>query len=94
MSDRHTVSVHLSEDEVTRLDEIRLPRVSRSSFMRGLLRAAGPLDEAPTYDEAIRLLAESARGGKVAAQIALERALRADGAPAPEGELARLLRDE
>lgn len=95
MSERHTVSVHLTTDEVARLDEIRPARVSRSGFMRGLLRAAGPLGDAPTHDEAVRLLAESARGGKVAAQIALERALRADqGASDPDGELARLLRGD
>ena len=92
VSQRHTVSVHLSIDEVARLDEIRSAGVSRSAFMRGLLRAAGPQDDAPTHDEAVRLLAESARGGKVAAQIALERALRADPAADPDGERARLLR--
>lgn len=94
MSQRHTVSVHLAADEVARLDEIRAGEVSRSAFMRGLLRNAGPQDAAPTHDEAVRLLAESARGGKVAAQIALERALRADTGVQPEGELARLLRGE
>jgi hypothetical protein len=93
-SQRHTVSVHLSTDEVARLDEIRSAKVSRSAFMR-LLRAARPQDDAPTYDEAVRLLAESARGAKVAAQIALERALRADqGTSDPDGELARLLRGD
>lgn len=85
----------MTSDEVARLDEIRSAEVSRSAFMRGLLRTAGPLDAAPTHDEAVRLLAESARGGKVAAQIALERALRADqGASDPDGELARLLRGD
>jgi hypothetical protein len=89
------VSVHLTADEVARLDEIRSAEVSRSAFMRGLLRAAGPQDDAPTHGEAVRLLAESARGGKVAAQIALERALRAcQGTEEPEGELARLLRGD
>ena len=69
--------------------------VSRSAFMRGLLRNAGPQDTAPSHDEAVGLLAESARGGKVAAQIALERALRSDqGATDPDGELARLLRGD
>ena len=92
---RHTVSVHLTEDEVARLDEIRSGEVSRSAFMRGLLRNAGPQDAAPSHDEAVGLLAESARGGKVAAQIALERALRSDqGATDPDGELARLLRGD
>jgi hypothetical protein len=95
VAQRHPISVHLTSEEVARLDEIRSAEVSRSAFMRGLLRAAGPQDDAPTHDEAVRLLAESARGGKVAAQIALERALRADqGASDPDGELARLLRGD
>jgi hypothetical protein len=92
---KHTVSVHLAQEEVARLDEIRSSDVSRSAFMRALLRSAGPLDEAPTHGEAVRLLAESARSGKVSAQIALERALRADSSPETvDGELARLLRGD
>jgi hypothetical protein len=91
---RHTVSVHLTEEEVARLDEIRSADVSRSAFMRALLRSAGPLDEAPTHAEAVRLLAESARGGKVNAQVALERALRGEHGADTDSELARLLRDD
>jgi hypothetical protein len=75
MSERHTVSVHSTPDEVARLDEVRLPDVSRSAFMRGLLRSAGPLDEAPTHEESVRLLAESARrtDGELDEAIALTR---------------------
>jgi ribbon-helix-helix CopG family protein len=61
---RHTVSVHLTEEEVARLDEIRAPDVSRSAFMRALLRSAGPLTGEPSHGEAVRLLAESARGAR------------------------------
>ena len=68
----------LSADEVARLDEIRGEGVSRSAFVRELIRRAGPLDEEPSYHEALVLLAKSARAGKVQAQVALERALRAE----------------
>lgn len=93
MTDRHTVSVHLTPEEVVRLDEIRGEGVSRSAFVRELLRRAAPLDEAPSYPESLLLLARSARAGKVQAQVALERALRAENDVEAEGELARLLSD-
>jgi hypothetical protein len=89
-----SVSIRLSADELAKLDELRADGVSPSAFVRGLLRRAGPLDEEPSYEEALRLLAESARTGKVQAQVA-ERALRApQGTPERDGPLARLLRDE
>ncbi|MEK6272366.1 MAG: ribbon-helix-helix domain-containing protein [Actinomycetota bacterium] len=88
-----SVSIRLSPDDLAKVDELRGEGVSRSAFVRELLRRAGPLDEGPSYEEALILLAKSARGGKVAAQVALERALRAsDGVPEPDNELARLLR--
>jgi hypothetical protein len=59
--------------------------------VRGLLREAAPREEAPTYDEALVLLAESARAGKVQAQVALERALR--GSERSTSELEEFLRD-
>lgn len=41
---------------------------------------AGPGDvDEPSHDEAVRLLAQMARAGKVGAAVALERALRASG---------------
>jgi hypothetical protein len=68
---------------------------ARPAFIRDLLRRATPIEDSPTYEEAVALLARSARAGKVTAQIALERALRADeGGSEPEGELARLLRGD
>jgi Arc/MetJ-type ribon-helix-helix transcriptional regulator len=91
MADRHTISVHLTPEEVARVDEIRGEGVSRSAFVRELLRRAGPLDEAPTYPESLLLLARSARAGKVQAQVALERALRAAD-PSEDGDwLARIV---
>jgi hypothetical protein len=93
MADIDVVSVRMSADEVAKLDELRGVGMSRSGFVRELLRLAGPLDEAPTYDEAVLLLARSARGGKVAAQVALERALRGDQeSPSEDSELERLIR--
>ena len=83
----------MSADEIARLDEIRGEGVSRSAFVRELLRRAAPLDEAPSYPESLLLLARSARAGKVQAQVALERALRAENDVEPDGEMARLLSD-
>jgi Arc/MetJ-type ribon-helix-helix transcriptional regulator len=79
MSDTESVSVRMSPQEIARVDELRGEGVSRSAFVRELLRRAGPLDETPTYAEALLLLARSARAGKVQAQVALERALRQVG---------------
>ena len=90
--DTESISVRMSADEVARLDEIRGEGVSRSAFVRELLRRAAPLDEAPSYP-VVAAAGEVRARGKVQAQVALERALRA-GDVEPTGELARLLRDE
>lgn len=71
-----TITIRMSADEIARVDELRGEGVSRSAFVRELLRRSGPLDDAPSYTEALLLLARSARAGKVQAQVALERALR------------------
>jgi Phage integrase family len=47
------------------------------------LRRAGPLDDAPTYPEALTLLARSARAGKVQAQVALELKANPDTSTGP-----------
>jgi Arc/MetJ-type ribon-helix-helix transcriptional regulator len=86
-----TITIRLSPDEIARVDELRGEGVSRSAFVRELLRRAGPLDEDPTYAEALVLLARSARAGKVQAQVALERALRDAEAADDAGWLDRLL---
>jgi|SRR5688500_9233061 Arc/MetJ-type ribon-helix-helix transcriptional regulator len=91
MSDTESVSVRMSPQELARVDELRGEGVSRSAFVRQLLRRAGPLDEAPTYAEALLLLARSARAGKVQAQVALERALRHGADDDDDDWLERLL---
>jgi hypothetical protein len=72
----HRVSVNLTQGEYARLLELRPEGMSDSAFFRQLLRRAGPVEEVPTRLEAIRLLGDSARSGKVAAQVALVRELR------------------
>ena len=86
-----TISIRLSPDEVAMLDELRGDGVSRSAYVRELVRRSSPIDDQPSYSEALTLLGRSARAGKVQAQVALERALR--GAHADDGDdwLARLL---
>ncbi len=73
------------------MDEMRGDGVSRSAFVRELLRQAGPLDEYATHGESLAILTRLARAGKTAAAIALERALRAEGTDEPRGEMWRLL---
>lgn len=72
----HRISVNLSPGEYVRLQELCPDGMSESAFFRHLLREAGPPEDPPTRLEALRLLAESARSGKVAAQVALARELR------------------
>jgi Arc/MetJ-type ribon-helix-helix transcriptional regulator len=86
-----TITIRLSPQEIARVDEMRGEGVSRSAFVRELLRRAGPLDEEPTYGEALVLLARSARGGKVQAQVALLRALRDAESADDAGWLDRIL---
>lgn len=71
-----TVTVRLTAQDLARLDEMRGSAVSRSGFIRQLLRLSAPVEELPSRREALALLAESARSGKVAAQVALARELR------------------
>jgi hypothetical protein len=88
------VMVSLNGDELARLDEMRVG-ASRAVYLRTLLQEPVPLDGTPTHSEAVAILARLARDGKVAAAVALERALRGDaGAEGPDGELERLLRGE
>jgi hypothetical protein len=86
-----TITIRMSPEEVARVDELRAPNMSRSAFVRELLRRAGRLDEEPTYGEALVLLARSARAGKVQAQVALERALRDSESEDDAGWFDRLL---
>lgn len=75
------VTVRLTSAEVAKLDEFR-GVASRSVFLRRLLADVTPeaASDVLSHDEVLILLGEMARAGKVAAAIALERALR-DRAP-------------
>ena len=53
-----TITIRMSPEEVP-----GWPSMSRSAFVRELLRRAGPLDEAHTYARALLMLATSALGG-------------------------------
>ena len=90
MSNRsHYVKASLTAQELVRLDELRGGE-ERAVFMRRLLYEPPDGSEVATYGESLALLSASARTGKVAAQIALERALR--GGEQPLGELEDFLR--
>jgi Ribbon-helix-helix protein, copG family len=86
-----TITIRMSPEEIARVDEMRGEGMSRSAFVRELLRRSGPLDEEPSYAEALVLLARSARAGKVQAQVALERALRGAQGDGDDGWLERIL---
>ena len=76
-SQTEVISIRLTVQEIARIDELRPPRCSRSAFVKALLKTArGPVNEQASHDEALLLLADSARAGHVQAQVALERALR------------------
>ena len=85
------VSVNLSADEAARLAEITPAGVSAAAMFRRMLREASPPPPA-SHAEALLLLAESARLGRVQAVIALERATRPTAGEADlDRELRRLL---
>ena len=90
----HRVEVRLSAEETARLDELRAGG-SRSAAIRSLIwgadgAAAGP---EPTHREVLQVLAAMARNGKVAAAVALERALRETADDAPDDFFPDWLRD-
>lgn len=84
MSREHPIKVRLDDSELMRLDELRPPGTTRPAFLRSLLREPPRDDEVATREEALSILTSLARDGKVAAAIALERALRGE---APTGDL-------
>jgi hypothetical protein len=73
----HSIKVTLNDSELARLDELHPPGTSRPAFLRSLLREPPRDDEVATREEALSILTSLARDGRVAAAIALERALRA-----------------
>jgi len=90
----HRVTANLTDSELARLEEMRPPGCSTSAYLARLVREASPPSPA-THAEALQLLAESARMGRVQAVIALERALRPTaGERDLDGELRRILADE
>src|SRR5829696_258334 len=89
------VDVRLNADEVAKLDAVRHGR-TRSAAIRALIRdahgaATGP---DPTHEEVLGVLAAMARDGKVAAAVALERALRDREDAGQDDELDRILRGD
>ncbi len=87
------LTVRLSAEEAARLDEMRSGG-TRQAAIRALIceaRATPPRQD-PTYDEALHILAAMAREGRVAAAVALERALRDRDDTSLDGELERILR--
>jgi hypothetical protein len=80
MAREHIVKVTLTDEELARLDELKPSGVSRPGFLRSLLREPPRDDDVATRTEALSILTRQARDGKVASAIALERALRNEGA--------------
>ena len=89
------VKVRLNADEMARLDEQRPNGLTRAQWLRELAKGPARAAETPSREQVIAVLWRMTQDGKVQAAVALERALRdRDGADQPEGELARLLRDD
>jgi Ribbon-helix-helix protein, copG family len=86
------LTVRVSAEALAKLDRAAAERgLSRSGALRVLLEGELPRGEPVNHDEAVRLLAESARSGSIPARIALERATRsvdADPVQARIDELA------
>jgi hypothetical protein len=80
MPREHLIKVTLNGDELARLDELRPAGTSRPAFLRSLLREPPRDDDVATREEALSILTQLARDGRVAAAIALERALRGEAA--------------
>jgi hypothetical protein len=79
MSNRtRIVKVTLSDDEAAVLDE-RRGAIPRAVYLRGLLHGPPPSADIATRSEALHLLSQSARDGRVQAQVALARELREGG---------------
>ncbi len=84
MAREHSVKVTFTAGELARLDELRPAGMSRPAFLRSLLREPPRDDQVATRSEALAILTAQARDGKVASAIALERALRNEGAGAAD----------
>jgi hypothetical protein len=71
--------VRLSDTELARLDEARPPGIARPVHLRNLLRQPAP-EGIANRRGVLGILSEQARAGKVAAAIALVRALKDEDA--------------
>ena len=90
---RNEVMVRLSNSELARLDELRGGVTPRAVYLRDLLREPPADQDVADHREALALLSEQARAGKVAATVALERALRDEDHGDFDNDLARILAD-
>ena len=95
MSERrpHEIRLTLDDDELARLDEMRPAGQSRPSYLRQLLRQPPKDQDVASRGESLAILTGLARDGRVAAAIALERALRESEDTEPD-DLEALLRDD
>ena len=90
----HEVMVRLNDDELARLDDLRSGVTGRAVYLRNQLREPPAERDVAPHQEALAILSEMARTGKVTAAIALERALRdAHDDAVFDDDLARILRD-
>jgi hypothetical protein len=90
---QNQVMVRLTDAELARLDEHR-GGPSRAGYVRSLLREP-PTDKGiADRREVLALLSEQARAGKVAAAIALVRALKDEDEPTIDDALDRILGEE
>ena len=87
---RNEVMVRLTDAELARLDEGRPPGIARAVYLRSLLRQPPPEGIADRR-EVLGILSEQARAGKVAAAIALVRALKDEDEPTIDDALDRIL---
>jgi hypothetical protein len=83
--------VRFNDDELARLDELRPGVPARAVYLRNLLREPPTDRDVADHREALAILSEMARAGKVTAAIALERALRSNDDASFEDNLDRLL---
>ena len=91
---QHEVMVRLNEAELARLDENRPAGIAREVYLRGLLREPPDRKDIADRREVLALLSEQARAGKVAAAVALMRALKDEDEPNIHDALDRILGGE
>jgi hypothetical protein len=77
MAREHVLKVTLSDAELEELDELR-GGVQRAVWLRQAIHKPPEVVDVASREEALAILTSLARDGKVAAAVALERALRGD----------------